>query len=463
MQTGFGMLEAGCVSAKNVANIMMKNVVDVAIGGLTYWVVGYGLSFGPEGTSYIRWGGFFTASNDEAVLGNLYTHYFFQFSFATAATTIVSGAVAERMRLDAYMIFSCLNILVYSLPACWAWAPQGFLAKLGFFDFAGACVVHMSGGASALVAAGMLGPRLGRFTDPDAFEMSSPVTALTGTFMLWWAWLAFNCGSTFGISNGLWRTSSMVAVTTINGSIGGALVGLVMSVVLTYRRNAVAHKFHFDIGHTIQGVLGGLVGITASCAVITPRDALFIGGIGGLIAILVEPLLHWAHVDDPVGAVAVHFGAAVWSTISVGIFGRDFFGRLDGKSGLVYGGSWELLVVQATGVATVAVWAMATTGLIFFVMKLTIGIRMPFRDEVIGADWTEHKTSKAEGEKMIKVLDEIEAKGITSEEEMVRALKAQLRVTAERKNTLAQESGTRVRNFAGEQFVLRLRKSQIKQ
>ena len=255
-------------------------------------------------------------------------------------------------------------------------------------------MVHLSGGASALVAAIMLGSRLGRFTDPEAFEMSSPVTALTGTFMLWWAWLAFNCGSTFGISNNLWQISAMVAVNTINGSIGplssfppfskttpsltgGALAGMALSVLLTMRWKE--REWHLDIGHVIQGVLGGLVGITASCAVIVPRDALLIGAIGGSVGVLGVPALEKVRVDDPVGAVSVHLAAAVWSTVAVGLFGRDFYGQLEGKNGLFYGGGWRLLAVQMAGAAAVAAWASTTTALIFLAMKATIGVRMSLK------------------------------------------------------------------------------------
>ena len=408
MQTGFGMLEAGTVSSKNIANIMIKNVVDVSIGGLAYWSFGYGLSFGDEGNAFVGFGEFFVTSKDTRTMGTFYAKYMFQFSFATAATTIVSGAVAERIKLEAYMIYSFLNVFVYCLPACWAWSSLGWLGRLGFYDFAGACIVHMNGGASALVSALMLGPRHGRFERPQEYGMSSPVTALTGTFMLWWAWLAFNCGSTFGISGVSWKTATKVAVNTINGSIGGSLAGLILSVALTWRRGK-----YIDIPIVICSVLGGLVGITCGCSLYTPGESILIGLVGGMIGVLLMPVMEVLRIDDPVGAVPVHLGAATWSTLAVGIFGRDEFSLLKGHSGLAQGGGFYLLGVQALGCVVVVAWAMVTTWISFFLIDRTIGIRMDLAHEIHGADWVEHRVkSESFADKMEKAIEKLRHDGV---------------------------------------------------
>ncbi|KAA0185672.1 hypothetical protein HAZT_HAZT002183 [Hyalella azteca] len=196
MQSGFGLLEGGCVSIKNETNIMVKNVVDVVLGGITYWMFGYGLSFGTARGSnpLFGWGSFFLNA-DEDTMGDVYTTFFFQLSFATTATTVVSGAVAERFNFVAYVIFSSVNTIVYCIPAGWLWSKRGFLYQMGVIDIAGSCGVHLCGGASAFLAAVMVGPRLGRYDHSDApLPMGSPTTAILGMFMLWWGWLGFNCG-----------------------------------------------------------------------------------------------------------------------------------------------------------------------------------------------------------------------------------------------------------------------------
>ncbi|GFO02593.1 ammonium transporter, partial [Plakobranchus ocellatus] len=228
MQSGFGLLEAGNVSGKNEVNIMVKNVVDVVFGGLTYWMYGFGLSFGQaDGTNPFCGVGFFFVDVDSDSMGIVYSTFVFQLSFATTATTIVSGAMAERTKLTAYIVFSFLNTIVYCIPAHWAWATNGFLAKLGCVDFAGSGVVHMVGGVSGLVATLLLGPRTNRFEkDAPKPPMANPANAIVGMFMLWWGWLAFNCGSTFGISRGKWKLAAKTAVTTLLSSMSGGIAAI---------------------------------------------------------------------------------------------------------------------------------------------------------------------------------------------------------------------------------------------
>lgn len=204
---GFGLLEAGCVSSKNEVNIMVKNAVDVIFGGLTYWAFGYGLTYGNHeySNTFCGIGHFFVDTPNDKSMGITYSTFIFQLSFATTATTIVSGAMAERTKLSAYIIFSLLNTYVYCIPAHWLWDDKGFLRKLGVVDIAGSGGVHLLGAVSALVAAVMLGPRLNRFeNNRKSNDCSNPTNCLIGMFMLWWGWLGFNCGSTFGISGGKW-------------------------------------------------------------------------------------------------------------------------------------------------------------------------------------------------------------------------------------------------------------------
>ena len=210
MQSGFGLLESGMASRKNEANIMVKNAVDVIYGGLSYWLFGFALSFGKEqiGNGFLGLGYFLTDA-DESEMGQVFSKYFFQLSFSTTATTIVSGAMAERTNLKAYTLYSFLNTLTYTLPAHWIWADNGWLRRMGAVDIAGCGAVHLVGGVSGLVATIILKPRTGRFdTNSPPLQMASPTNVLLGTFMLWWGWLGFNCGSTFGISGKKWKLAS---------------------------------------------------------------------------------------------------------------------------------------------------------------------------------------------------------------------------------------------------------------
>lgn len=212
MQSGFGLLEAGMVSKKNETNVMAKNVIDVVYGGLSYWLFGFAFSFGQiKSNSFCGFGYFMMDADDDEM--SLFAKYFFQLSFATTATTIVSGAMAERVSLKAYMVYSFVNTISYCFPAHWLWAKDGWLAKLGAIDIAGCGPVHLVGGVSGLVATLMLKPRVGRFDSKkevsgQAVPMASPSNVLLGTFMLWWGWLGFNCGSTFGITGGKWKLAS---------------------------------------------------------------------------------------------------------------------------------------------------------------------------------------------------------------------------------------------------------------
>ncbi|BFY97986.1 hypothetical protein BsWGS_01026 [Bradybaena similaris] len=392
MQSGFGLLEAGNVSAKNEVNIMVKNVIDVIFGGLTYWMFGFGLSYGEEAGSNAFCGvGHFFLDVDNDNMGVVYSTFVFQLSFATTATTIVSGAMAERTKLTSYLVFSFFNTVVYCIPAHWAWAKNGFINQLGGIDFAGSGVVHMVGGVSGLVATIMLKPRVGRF-DVDAPKppMCNPANAIVGMFMLWWGWLAFNCGSTFGISNGKWKLAAKTAVTTLLASMSGGIIGTFVSFF--------TQKKKFDIGYLVNSILGALVSVTASCPLVRPWESIVIGAVGGFITIGTDILLDKIKVDDPVSAVAVHGASGTWGLLAVGIFAAD--DRLEnltqGRNGLIHGGGFYMLGVQLLTIVCEMTWSASSTFLILYPIHKSMGLRMSEEDEILGADITEHNVVKGD-------------------------------------------------------------------
>ncbi|XP_071845046.1 putative ammonium transporter 3 isoform X2 [Apostichopus japonicus] len=318
MQSGFGLLESGSASVKNEVNIMVKNAVDVLFGGISYWMFGFGFSAWVEGESnqFMGVSHFFFDTDGHGVDGHLFALFFFKTSFATTATTIVSGAMAERTKLEAYILFSFFNTFIYCFPSHWMWrTDHSWFRQLGATDIAGASTVHLVGGVTGLVATVMLGPRTGRFKDKGtASKMGSPTNAVLGLFMLWWGWLGFNCGSTYGIANDKWVLATRSAVATITSSIGGGIVGIALSYVTKKRK--------FDIVYIINGVLGSLVSITAYCALARPWEGLVIGAVGGGVACLSVPIIEMLRIDDPVSVVPVHCVAAIWGMLSVGLFGE---------------------------------------------------------------------------------------------------------------------------------------------
>merc|ERR1719318_1580209 len=389
MQSGFGLLESGMVSRKNEANVIVKNMLDVTLGGVAFWFVGYGLGFGPNnhGTEAMSGAGkyFFWNVIDVENEAHEYAKLFFQMSFATTATTIVSGAVAERVNLKAYIIFAIINTgLVYPFPAHWMWGG-GWAGENGGLDFAGSAVVHMSGGAAAFVASAMLGPRHKRYGPNKLnYYMASPTNVVLGTFFLWWGWIGFNCGSTFGMNNGMWKIASRTAVVTMNGAMGGGFAAIIVSAALEYRRH-----YFLDIPQLVSGILGGLVSVTAPAAVIEPWEALLIGFIGGFIALGITVLVDKIHVDDPVGCVGVHWGAGVWAMIATG-----FFANTDkiqqGEEGIFRGGGGKMLGMNIAFSLATTVWSGGCTFILFLILKYTLGIRMTLEDELLGSDQVEH-------------------------------------------------------------------------
>lgn len=392
MLSGFGLLESGMVSAKCEANVIIKYMVAVALGGIAYWFIGYGFSFGENtnesSNGFIGFGDFITdveidTTKSEAIT---YTKFVFQLSFATTATTIVSGAAAERIKLGCYMLFIVINFsIIYTIPVHWMWSATGWLGTRGASDFAGSSVVHMSGGASGFAAALIIGPRNYRFTtqEEERFRMSSPTNAVLGTFFLWWGWIGFNCGSAFTITGTAWRIVGRIAVVTMNGAMGGGA-----SVVLLNSLLQLTKKRHYflDIAEFTCGILGGLVAITGGCNQLRPWEGLVIGFIGGLIAVGGNHLILRMKVDDPVGCIGVHWGAGLWGMIATGLFGMD--------GGVFRGGDGTMLAYNLVACICVTLWSFGFTAIIFgflnWTEKFGFGLRLSEEDEELGSDLVEH-------------------------------------------------------------------------
>jgi len=396
MQSGFGLLEMGSSSNGNEVHIMIKNVADVIFGSLAYWLFGYGISYGTPSIPFMGLGQF--CPNGSYIAnesGLLFSRYIFQFSFAATSTTIVSGCVAMRMRFLVYCIFAFFSIIVYAFVAHWVWAEDGWLNNLGMHDFAGGGPVHVVGGVNGLVAILMLGPRTGRFdgTRPKSdFKPSSPVSMLFGLFMLWWGWIGFNCGSSFGITGQKWVVATRAAISTINATAGGGFLAIVWSLLWTKWKL-------IRVDDIVNGILGSLVAITPSCASIHTYDALIIGSIGGVIAITSNQYVKHLQLDDPVGAIGVHFMSGTWGIFAVGLFADSSLPGLDIKDGLFRGGGFELIGIQLLGALVIMSWSAVCSGIIFYVIGITIskdwrdprsGLRVSLEEELKGADYFLH-------------------------------------------------------------------------
>ena len=374
MQSGFGLLESGMVSLKNSTHIMIKNITDIIFGGITFWLIGYSIIFGTNSNGFISFEEFFSKEDSDS--GWLFANFFFQFSFSTTATTIVSGCLAERTKFEAYIIFSLLNTFIYSLPAHWIWNDNGWLKSLGVLDFAGAGPVHLSGGLTGLVGTLILGPRINRNIKPSSY-----VNALLGCFMLWWGWLGFNCGSTLGITEYKWLYAGKAAVTTVISSIGGGIFGIIYSMIL--------NKKKILIDTVINSILGSLVSITASCIYVSTPESFFIGIIGSLISIKSNDYIKYLNIDDPVGAIGVHACSAIWGILTPGLFAKKTQ-TLNINNGLFYGGGFYLLGIQVLEIISISSWSLVISYIFFKFIDIILGLRLTEEEESLGADHLYH-------------------------------------------------------------------------
>jgi len=374
MQAGFALVEAGLTRGKNVGNIMMKNLMDFSVGVLGFALLGFTLAFG-TGNDFLGHKGWLLDSGayDFGAL-TLPTYFIFQVAFAATAATIVSGAMAERTRFKAYLVYSFfITALVYPIVVHWLWGG-GWLAQLDtpMIDFAGSTIVHSVGGWAALMGAITVGARIGKYGKdgkPRAIPGHSLPFAIVGVFILFVGWFGFNPGSQLAADLAV----GSIAVTTLIAGAAGAVAAMI-TVWLTTGKP--------DVAMTGNGVLAGLVGITAGCASVDNWGAGAIGAIAGVIVVFSVFRLDRARVDDPVGAISVHGVCGAWGTLAVGLFATE--------GGLFYGDGADQLLSQAIGVAAVFGFVVVTTGVLFQVLKRTIGLRVPPDEEIEGLDITEH-------------------------------------------------------------------------
>lgn len=374
MHLGFATLEAGLTQSKNTINILFKNSVIPAIGLLTYTIVGFNLMYPGESFagSFFGFSGFGIAANPEDLtsaynIGYTYwTDFLFQGMFAATAATIVSGAVAERIKLSSFLIFATIFVgLVYPMVGMWKWGG-GFLDTLGFYDFAGSSLVHSVGGWGALTGVIFLGPRMGKYTKGRIHPIPGhniPL-AVIGVFLLWFGWFGFNGGSVLSADPAI---VSLVFVTTSLAASAGAIGAMITSWGYTKKP---------DLTMTLNGILAGLVGITAGADLMSPMESIIIGFIAGIIVVIAVILFDKIKLDDPVGALSVHLVCGIFGTLAVGIWGD--------KAGL------EQLWNQLIGVAAIALFVVPVTATIWFVLKKTIGIRVSEEEEYGGLDVGEH-------------------------------------------------------------------------
>jgi len=371
MQAGFAMVESGFTRAKNACNILMKNMMDFSVGAIAFWAVGFGLMFGTTNGFFGTTDFFFSGATGDGAAWN-YAFWMFQTVFAATAATIISGAVAERTKFSAYMVYSIfVSALIYPVFGGWAWGSlfngNGWLEGLGFIDFAGSTVVHSVGGWLALAGAIVVGPRLGKYDKKGKVKPipghSIPLAGL-GVFLLWFGWYGFNPGSTTTGDSSI----AIIAVTTTLAAAAGAITAM-LATWIKYGKS--------DIGMTLNGALAGLVGITAGCANVTPVSSVIIGGIAGVLVLYSVLFFDKIKVDDPVGAVSVHGVCGAWGTLAAGLFDTGGF-------------SMKVVGVQLIGIGACFAWAFITGLILFKLIDMVIGMRVTKEEEMAGLDFCEH-------------------------------------------------------------------------
>ena len=384
MQAGFALVEAGLTRAKNVSNIMMKNMMDFCLGALAFFAVGFAIAFGGDMSGigkYFGGHGWFLGEGS-FTYGNLspFTFFVFQVAFAATAATIVSGAMAERTQFKSYAIYSVvISAFIYPIVVRWQWGG-GWLYQLStpFHDFAGSSIVHMTGGIAAFAGAKALGPRIGKYGANGKVNViaghSIPL-AITGCFILLVGWFGFNSGSQLGADPIIGR----IAVTTMLAGAAGATVAMLVTWL----------KGKPDVAMAGNGLLAGLVGVTAGCFAVTTVGATIIGAVSGLLVVLSVAFFDKIKVDDPVGAISVHGVCGAFGTIAVGLFSNEASDGFIAK-GLFYGGGTDQLVSQIIGVVGIAVFVLIASTVLFAVIKATIGLRVTEEEEVLGLDISEH-------------------------------------------------------------------------
>lgn len=393
MQAGFALVEAGMTRAKNVVNIFAKNMSDALIGILAFFAVGFAFAFGPGGGDFIGSEMFFLSGADLTIPTDgglsIATTFFFQAVFAATAVTIASGVMAERTKFVTYLVVSAvMTAFIYPVVVHWTWGG-GLIAgwSIGdavYSDFAGSGIVHMSGGILGLVGTLFLGPRIGKYDGngkPRAIPGHNIPFVVLGTFILWLGWFGFNPGSELA-------ADSYVMTVAMNTMLAAAAGGVATTITIW------AWKGKPDLGMICNGVLAGLVAITAPCGAVNAGMSVIIGAVGGILVVASVLFLDRIKVDDPVGAVSVHGVCGLWGLVSIGLFAQyddAFLGRTD--AGLFYGGGIEQLLIQLSMGGMIILWVGGTSAILFFVLKKTIGLRVTPEEEMAGLDELEHGIS----------------------------------------------------------------------
>ena len=389
MNLGFASVEAGFARSKNTVNILSKNFIVFAVSSLGFLLLGWGLMFGGDnpfiGTEHLFiLGGADTSFYEDTLTSSVpfWGKFFFQLVFCGTAATIVSGAVAERVKYVSFIIFSfVLTLVIYPIVGHWVWGG-GWLADLGFMDFAGDAVVHSLGGWAALAGAMLLGPRIGKYDKagkPRAIPGHSMSLAVIGLFVLWLGWFGFNPGSTMSFQNP--SDVFHILMTTNTSAIAAVLTSTVTSWIVMKKP---------DLGMTINGCLAGLVAVTGGCAYVSIESSLLIGALAGILVVFAVRFFDRIKVDDPVGATSVHLGCGIFGTLCVGLFAQEGVTSLSTANGLFFGGGFRLLGVQLLGTLAIGVFAFVSSGLVWLVLKKTVGIRVTREEEIQGLDIGEH-------------------------------------------------------------------------
>jgi len=396
MNLGFAMVESGFARAKNCVNILSKNFIVFAVSSLGFLFLGWGLMFG-DGNAFVGLKGlwFLSGADNSPAVGNtyqgvysaiswtdvpLFAKFFFQLVFCGTAATIVSGAVAERIKYKSFILFSfMMTIIIYPIIGHWIWGG-GWLAQKGMFDFAGSTVVHSVGGWAALAGILLLGPRFGKYSNGRINPLPGHNLSLAtlGTFVLWFGWFGFNPGSTMMADP---MAISHVALTTNTAAAAAIMSSTLFSWMLLGKP---------DLGMTLNGCLAGLVAITAPCAFVSIGSSIIIGLIAGALVVLSVIVFDKLKIDDPVGALSVHLVNGVFGTLCVGLFAQDKIAGVSTGSGLFFGGGTKLLFAQLAGVASVAAYTFLVSLIVWFILKKTIGIRVTLQEEIDGLDIGEH-------------------------------------------------------------------------
>ncbi|HEX3033991.1 MAG TPA: ammonium transporter, partial [Thermodesulfobacteriota bacterium] len=397
MNLGFGMVESGLCRAKNTVNILAKNFIVFAISSIAFWIIGWGLMFG-DGNSFLGLKGllFVGGADNSPATGDAYSgvyssiswtgvplwaKFFFQLVFAGTAATIVSGAVAERIKFKSFIIFTFIIVgVMYPVTGHWIWGG-GWLAQLGMWDFAGSTVVHSVGGWAALAGVILLGPRMGKYRKDGSVNPipGHNLTAATiGAFILWFGWFGFNPGSTMAAA---WNDISRIAVTTNSAAAAAAFSATIVSWILLKKP---------DLTMILNGCLCGLVAITAPCAFVSVGSSVVIGLVAGVLAVLGVLFFDKVKLDDPVGALTVHLLNGIWGTLAVGLFAQDLIMPNTTGDGLFFGGGAKLLFAQFIGVVAVGAFTLGVGLIAWGIIRLIMGVRVSPEEEMEGLDVGEH-------------------------------------------------------------------------